>query len=138
MAQAYEVAQYIDRVMRRINTELHERIPAIDKEGVGPLGTMILMALANIEPAPVQQLVQYMERDKSQMTRAIKSLESKHLITRQSSREDARVDLLRLTDKGQNFVREIRKIMSDVMNKILSPLSAKEQMLLIELLEKFK
>ncbi len=136
MQDPYEIAYLVDRFMRRIAAGLHNRAVEVDTDRVGPLGGMILLTLADIEPAPIHRLVDQMGRDKSQMTRLIKTLEGKGMIERRGSADDRRVSVLQLTEKGRGFVTEIKKILSDVIDGILAPVPADERQGLIEALRK--
>ncbi|MAI44411.1 MAG: MarR family transcriptional regulator [Hyphomicrobiaceae bacterium TMED74] len=136
MQDPYEVAYLVDRFMRRISANFHDKALAVDTDRVGPFGGMILLTLSDIQPAPISLLVAQMGRDKSQMTRAISSLEKKGMIERRTCEEDARVSVLELTSKGTSFVGDIKSILSIVIDEILTPLSTKERQSLIEALRK--
>lgn len=136
MHDPYEIAYLVDRFMRRISANLHDKALEIDTERVGPFGGMILLTLSDIEPTPITKLVEQMGRDKSQMTRAIQTLENKGMIARHASDEDGRVSLLQLTEQGRAFVADIKKILSGVIDDILVPVSARERTVLIEALRK--
>ncbi len=136
MRDPYEIAYLVDRFMRRISANLHSKAVEIDSDRVGPFGGMILLTLSDIEPAPVHGLVDQMGRDKSQMTRSIKSLEDKGMIERHGCPDDGRVSVLRLTKKGRSFVIKIKEILSLVIDEILAPVSAKERQSLIDVLRK--
>jgi len=131
-----EIARLVDRFMRRIHASLNAKAATFDIHQVGPGGGILLLTLAEIEPAPIQDLVRRMSRDKSQMTRAIQSLERKGLIQRQALPDDARVRLLALTPKGQETVGMLQKAVADVLADILSPLSNGEQETLKDLLRR--
>lgn len=136
MNDPYEVAYLVDRFMRRIAAGLHNKALEIDAERVGPLGGMLLLTLSDIQPTPIHRLVDQMGRDKSQMTRSIKSLEEKGMIERFPSQVDGRVSLLALTPKGDEFVLQIKAILSGVIDTILEPISENERQGLIEMLRK--
>lgn len=136
MRDPYEIAYLVDRFMRRISANLHEKALAIDTDRIGPFGGMILLTLSDIEPAPMHKLVEQMGRDKSQMTRAVRSLEEKGMIERHGCPEDGRVSLLQLTKKGRTFVIEIKKVLSQVIDEILAPASSAERRNLVEVLRK--
>ncbi len=131
-----EIARLVDRFMRRIHASLNAKADAFDTHQVGPGGGILLLTLAEIEPAPIQDLVRRMSRDKSQMTRAIKSLEGKGLIERRDLPEDARVCLLALTPKGKETVGMLQQAVAGVLADILSPLSSGEQEALKDLLRR--
>lgn len=136
MQDPYEVAYLVDRFMRRIVAGLHSKALQVDTERVGPLGGMVLLTLADIQPAPIHQLVEQVGRDKSQMTRLIKSLEEKGMIERLPCPEDGRVSLLKMTEKGQSFVVSIKEILSSVVDVVLEPISESERRGLIDVLRK--
>ena len=136
MANEYEFIHHLDKIMRRVLSELHKHIPRLDVEGIGPFGAMVIDGLSMVEPAPVQQLVQYMERDKSQMTRAIQLLESKELIERRKSEIDGRVDILSLTQKGRDFVEAVHEVMNQTVLKVLQPLTEDDHQQLLSVLRK--
>lgn len=122
--------------MRGLQARVRERAPAVDVERVGPSGGLILMTLADIEPAPTHVLVRRMLRDKSQMARGIKSLESKGLICRFPCGNDARVTVLALTDQGRAAVARFRGVVVDVLDDMLAPLEVSEKVALEALLSK--
>lgn len=122
-----EFAHLIDRLMRRIQTSLNHNAASFDRHGVGPGGGILLLTLAEIEPARVQELVAAMARDKSQMTRAVQALERKGLVMRQAAPEDARVSLLSLTQEGHRTVTELQEAVAGALAPILKPLSTAER-----------
>ncbi len=132
--QNTSIAILVDRFMRRIHGGLQARAREFDTENVGPGGGMILMTIADVEPAPIQLVARLMARDKSQITRAIKSLEGKGLIDRSNTESDARVSLLHLTDKGRMTVDRIQQALATVIGEILNPLEADERKVLTDLL----
>ncbi|MEM7270253.1 MAG: MarR family transcriptional regulator [Pseudomonadota bacterium] len=121
-----EIARLIDRLLRRINGELNADAARFDRHDVGPHGGMLLLTLAELQPARIQDLVSAMARDKSQMTRAIKSLEAKGLIARAGVEGDGRVSMLSLTDEGKLTVAALQQAVAEALMGILSPLSADE------------
>ncbi len=136
MTDPIEFAYYTDRFMRLIHTRLHKRAVVVDTERVGPFGGLIMMALRELEPIAIQDLVIYMGRDKSQMTRAIQTLEQKGFVERRISPNDKRVSLLELTEKGHHLVSEFTEIIGDVITELTEPLSACEKDTLLALLKK--
>ena len=132
----YELAYQIDRLMRRMNAGLEARAPIFDTDRIGPIGGMVLLTLADIQPAPMQRIVEVMARDKAQISRTLAMLERRELIAKSANTEDARSSLLSLTDKGAGFVEQIKATLDTVLSEILEPLSAQEQTQLLALLAK--
>ncbi|MEM1284315.1 MAG: MarR family transcriptional regulator [Pseudomonadota bacterium] len=135
-ARAALLAHQMDRLTRRMEAGIHQRAEPVDVDRVGPLGGMALLALQEIEPAPIQGLVAMMRRDKSQMTRLIQMLERKGYVERHACATDGRVSLMRLSDKGRDFVGAMQAIMADVIGDLLKPLDPQEREQLTQMLQK--
>lgn len=131
-----EIARLVDRLMRRIHASLNATAPDFDIHRIGPSGGILLLTLAEIEPARIQDLVRHMSRDKSQMTRGIQSLETKGLVAREDCPDDARVTVLTLTPMGHETVRVLQSAVADSLADILSPLTTSDQKRLKELLSR--
>jgi len=131
-----DIAHLTDRFMRRIHAALHAQAHVFDTHRVGPIGGMLLLTLAEIEPAKIHTLVAEVARDKSQVTRLIQTMEDKGLVEREGDPDDARVWLLQLTALGQEAVLELQTAIASAVSQILSPLSAQEQNTLAELLRR--
>ncbi|MEO1038903.1 MAG: MarR family transcriptional regulator [Pseudomonadota bacterium] len=136
MSDPYELAYEIDRLMRRIAAGTHAKAPEFDPERVGPLGGMVLLAIADAGTISIQALATQMSRDKAQMTRLIQSLEAKSLLHREISDEDARINLLELTPKGEALVVAIKHAVSEVLDEILTPLTRADRESLFEMLQR--
>ncbi|WP_298960063.1 MarR family transcriptional regulator [uncultured Roseibium sp.] len=133
-----EIANLTDRFMRRIHLSLNARSADFDRHQLGPAGGVLLLTLAEMEPVRLHELVARMNRDKSQMTRAVKVLESKGLIDRVPDQRDARASVLSLTSLGQEAVGELQQAVADTLADILAPLSQSEQEQLRALLKKIQ
>lgn len=125
--QDFDTALLVDRFMRRVHAKVHERAVVFDRDRIGPNGGLTLLTLADIEPAPIHELVRAMARDKSQMTRLLKLLGDKGLIARAASPADARVCVLTLTAKGQVMVEGLREIVAEAVDEVLAPLDGEEK-----------
>lgn len=126
----------VDSLMRRIHAALNARAEEFDSHEVGPNGGILLLTLAEIEPARAQDLARRMSRDKSQMTRSVQSLERKGLVERRSLDGDARVVLLALTPEGRETVDVLQRAVAGVLAEILTPLADAERETLKGLLKK--
>lgn len=131
-----ELALLIDRFMRRIHFGLQSKAHAFDTAKVGPGGGIVLLTLADMGRPGLHELTRRVARDKSQMTRTVRSLESKGLVRRDASAEDARVSLISLTDEGENVVRDLQRAVAETIDEILAPISAAEEKTLRGLLER--
>ncbi len=131
-----ELALLIDRFMRRIHFGLQPKAPLFDKENVGPGGGIILLTIADMGCPGLHELTKRVARDKSQMTRTIRSLERKGLVARQVSPSDARVNLISLTTTGKTVVGHLREAVAETIDEILDPISSADKKKLKELLQR--
>ena len=88
--------------------------------------TMLIMVTFRSPGLTIGELVESMYRDKSQITRKIKELESKNLLMRKSSDTDARVSLMYLTQEAETIAKQLDVTRSQVLNDMLVGLDDKE------------
>jgi len=131
-----EMAFQFDRFMRRLNARVHAKAPIFDEDRIGPIGGMILMTLAEVQPAPMQQVVSMMGRDKAQLSRIFSNLERRELVSRMAHPRDQRSSLISLTGKGEEFVVSIKEVVACAIDELLEPLSADEQAEMLRLIAK--
>ena len=131
-----EFAFHVDRFMRRMNARVHAQAPLFDAERIGPIGGMILMALSEVQPAPMQRIATMMARDKAQLSRMFSNLERLDLVVRSANEADQRSSLLSLTDKGEAFVSRIKAVVGGAVHELIEPLSPEERAELLRLLAK--
>ena len=92
------------------------------------------MTLADTGQISLNELTKRVARDKSQMTRMIRSLETKGLVGREVSPDDGRVSLVFLTPKGTEIVGELMQTVAEVIDELLDPISESERLTLKTLL----
>ncbi|MEO0682958.1 MAG: MarR family transcriptional regulator [Pseudomonadota bacterium] len=127
MTDPIALALQVDRFVRRLHGGIHARATAVDHDRIGPMGGMILMALAERERTPLHRLVEDFARDKSQMTRMVRTLEDKGMLDRAPCPDDGRVTLLGLTPKGRAFVAQISSLMAEVVDDLLAPVPPEDR-----------
>jgi len=88
--------------------------------------TMLIMVTFRSPGLTIGELVESVCRDKSQITRKIKELESKNLLIRKSSETDARVSKMYLTDEAKIIAEKLDVTRSQVLNKMLIGLDKEE------------
>ena len=132
--QDTDLALLVDRFMRHIHFGLQSRADSFDRKAVGPGGGIVLMTLADTGRISLNELTKRVARDKSQMTRTIRSLETKGLVERQTSPDDGRVNMVSLTAEGEVVVGELMQAVSGVIGDVLQPLSQSEVRALKDLL----
>ncbi|MEO1681078.1 MAG: MarR family transcriptional regulator [Pseudomonadota bacterium] len=136
MSQSYRIAHALDRVVRRIDAQMHGRMREVDTARIGQLGGLALLHLDEMQPCSIHALCDRMGRDNSQMTRVIRGLETKGVVARSGDPSDGRVSLLHLTPMGKSFIEEMKTQLSEVVNEATSTLTGCEREVLLRLLEK--
>ncbi|MEM7731791.1 MAG: MarR family transcriptional regulator [Pseudomonadota bacterium] len=131
-----DLALLIDRFMRRIHFGLQSKSHTFDTANVGPGGGIVLLTLSDMGTTGLQDLTRRVARDKSQMTRTVRSLETKGLIARRASPHDARVTLISLTQDGEAVVKALQSAVADTISEILAPISSEEEDALKSVLER--
>ena len=126
----------LDRFVRRLHVMLHAKSTQFDTARVGPGRAIILLTLADLEPVEMHALTVTVARDKSQMTRAVRALEEKGMLTRETSERDARVTILSLTEAGHELVAAHRAALSECVDELLAPLAEEDRASLRKLMQK--
>ena len=117
----------MDRFVRRIHLSLRQKAPGFDTEKIGPGGAFLLLTLDELGAVPMHALTRTLLRDKSQMTREVRSLERKGLVAREQSQTDSRVSIVSLTDKGDRIVQVHQRVIAETIDEMLAPLDAAGQ-----------
>lgn len=95
---------------------------------------LILCQLLEKNPQSIQQLAECFQLDVSTMSRQVKALETRVLVSRQTGKDDGRVSLISITDKGKESVSKLRGQRVRLYGELLADWSGREQALFAELL----
>ncbi|MEM6371384.1 MAG: MarR family transcriptional regulator [Pseudomonadota bacterium] len=136
MLENQEIAYEFDRVMRFMEARMHRLMPKVDVGKVGPMGGLFLMHLGQLEPCSLNALAQATGRDNSQLTRLMRTLVEKGLLTREQSETDGREAVLRLTPTGHKFILEANRMMAKIVQDMLSEFSPTDREQLLGLLKR--
>ncbi|MEM9974769.1 MAG: MarR family transcriptional regulator [Pseudomonadota bacterium] len=129
-----ELALFVDRFTRRIHTSLQARAAEFDTENVGPAGGMLLLTLAEMGQPELHARTERFARDKSQMTRVVRTLEAKGLVARHPSPRDQRASVVFLTEKGRAVVATLEAVLADTIGELVAPLPEADVRTLKELM----
>lgn len=99
---------------------------------------IFLMRLHQNDGLPQNELAHISERDKTSLTRFIKTMERKELIKRRVSDSDKRSKLVYLTDKGKASFIQARPVMQKLIYNLQEGLNPSEIQLVIDVLQKFQ
>lgn len=130
-----DIPALLDRFLRRVFVDMGDEIKDVELP-VTQQDIRILMVIHKYESISIGKLVLLIHRDKSQITRKVKELESNGILSRRQSEEDQRVIILRLTPLGIQAAEKVQRILHGVLGKILEPLSQNEKNGLAKILQK--
>jgi DNA-binding MarR family transcriptional regulator len=75
-------------------------------------------------------------RDKSSMARLLSKMEKKNYIQRKQSKEDKRINLVFLTEKGRTIFKQTRPALKKLINTMEENITMEEKKLMIKILKK--
>ena len=101
-----------------------------------PLQFILLVTLEEGGPQDQATISGRAALDRTTTAGVIKNLEDRGLATRTVSPEDRRAKIVEITPAGREVVTAVRPRVAQVQNRILAPLTAKEQDQLVRLLTK--
>lgn len=136
MQDYLEIAQAVDRFMRKLHIQMHARAGCADEVPVPPAGVIVLLTLADQQPMSMHDLATLISRDKSQVSRLVRDLECQGLLLRARHSEDARVSLLSLTDAGTDLLARKQRVITALIADLLKPLDDAERTTLAAILNK--
>lgn len=128
------LAILLDRFVRRIHLSLSAKAAEFDTYKIGAGGAIFLLTLDEMGTVPLSRLTAHMMRDKSQMTRLVRTMERKGLIVRSPSETDARVTYVALTKAGHSVVRVHLDAVSETIDEMMAPFDETESAAFRELL----
>lgn len=113
--------QFLHRFMGAMGVQVADLGLGLSKQDVG-----MIMVIKSNDGLSIGELVKSMRRDKAQITRNVKQLEAKGILTRKPSDVDKRVSMLFLTPKGRENAMKLDDAMAVVMQEMTAPLSQGE------------
>ena len=126
----------VGRVRDRIHRGLSLALKEAGQGELGPSHADIIAVLASRPEATVQELAQYIDRDKSTLTVLIAKLEKLKLIARHPDPGDGRVTRLTLTERSRALLPEMRDISRRLRKRAYHGISMEERTLLNDLLDR--
>src|SRR5579862_9871075 len=141
--QPREHAPHIDTLIRLVSvrivrlSELILRIGGVTfkhRFGVKPTDLRILVILGAYQPISVNEVSRRTRIDKAWISRSLRGLLSRKLITRTAHPSDSRAALLSLTKKGEALLREIAPVAEEYQRQLLQGQRSREVERVLDLL----
>ena len=106
--------------------------------GLAPFQARTLSFFARFPERTPNEYASRAGRDKAQVTRVLKELESRELITRSRDPRDGRAIRIQLTEAGKRCDRELEQLRADVAAVLCATISDDEQAQLQRILSKMR
>ena len=127
------VGYLINRIAQSVGRELDHRMSALGLTDAQWKPLLLLQQGTCITAADIARLACH---DTGAVTRVLDRLEAKGLIQRVRSESDRRIVNLQLTEEGAQIAVEVPKILSELLNQLLTGFSTEEFALLCNLLKR--
>ncbi len=105
---------------------------------IGYAQVKTLLYLAENKDKTQKELVQYLNLDKSSITSQLQILEKNGYIVRQTSKVDARKQVVNITDKANIKLPELKIVFASWTNTLLTGFNEKERSDIFKYLEKMR
>jgi MarR family 2-MHQ and catechol resistance regulon transcriptional repressor len=112
--------------------------PRMQKHGLTMTEFSVLMVLHHRGPTPLGELSERILLTGASTTYTVKKLEKRGLIARQSHREDKRVVMGVITEKGRTLARKIAPLHATELAQAMHHLSTEEKKTAAQLLRKLR
>lgn len=139
----YERAPHIDTLIRLVSVRVVRLADLIlrigtsafkDRFGVKPTHLRILVILGAFQPISVNEVSRRTHIDKAWISRSLKGLMRRKLVTRTAHPHDSRASLLSLTKKGEALLREIAPVAEEYQRQLLEGQRARDVERVLDLL----
>lgn len=122
-----DIAHNIALLRNGINTFLMARLAEEGVVGLAPSHGAVLVALYEGGAQPMKTVCDRVNRDKSTLTVLARKLESLGYIRREADKDDSRVTILRLTEKGIAFRALFERISEELRRTLWGDASEREK-----------
>ena len=99
---------------------------------------IILKTLFHDGPLPQNDLAFLTDRNKASLTRLLATMERKNLIARITSSSDRRVNLVHITKKGEQTLRDLAPLFLEIISQMQQGISEEEQKVVIAVMKQIQ
>ncbi|WP_153915966.1 MarR family winged helix-turn-helix transcriptional regulator [Shewanella sp. TC10] len=115
-------------LVHSLKRQLHNRIEQLNLD-IAPMHVRVLKIINKKVPCTAIDIANFLNRDKSQVTRLLNTLITQELIVKEPNPEDKRSQCLRLTDKSQQIMGEIAQIDKKIHEQMTDGITEEELIL---------
>ena len=108
-----------------LKRQLHEQIEQLELP-IAPMHIRVIKIISKQSPCTAMDVVNFLNRDKAQVTRLIKTLIEEGFIEKRPNPEDKRSQCLLTTEKGNEVLAKIKAVDAEIFQKMTSNVSEEE------------
>lgn len=129
----------VSRIRERANLFVEHELRSVQVDGVLPAhGGILAFLFQQDAPVPMKNIVERVGRVKSTVTGMVNTLELHGYVEKFQSSEDGRIQLVRLTQKGQALKPAFDRISGTLIDKLYGEMPEAERARLVELLREIE
>ena len=100
-----------------LKRQLHEQIEQLELP-IAPMHVRVIKIISKQSPCTAMDVVNFLNRDKAQVTRLIKTLIEEGFIEKRPNPEDKRSQCLLTTEKGNEVLAKIKAVDAEIFQKM--------------------
>lgn len=108
-----------------LKRQLYEQIEQLELP-IAPMHVRVIKIISKQSPCTAMDVVNFLNRDKAQVTRLIKTLIEEGFIEKRPNPEDKRSQCLLTTEKGNEVLAKIKAVDAEIFQKMTSNVSEEE------------
>ncbi|KIF54248.1 MarR family winged helix-turn-helix transcriptional regulator [Vibrio owensii] len=108
-----------------LKRQLHEQIEQLELP-IAPMHVRVIKIISKQSPCTAMDVVNFLNRDKAQITRLIKTLIEEGFIEKRPNPEDKRSQCLLTTEKGNEVLSKIKAVDAEIFQKMTLNVSEEE------------
>lgn len=108
-----------------LKRQLHEQIEQLELP-IAPMHVRVIKIISKQSPCTAMDVVNFLNRDKAQVTRLIKTLIEGGFIEKRPNPEDKRSQCLLTTEKGNEVLAKIKAVDAEIFQKMTLNVSEEE------------
>ncbi|WP_061008529.1 MarR family transcriptional regulator [Vibrio sp. CUB2] len=108
-----------------LKRQLHEQIEQLELP-IAPMHVRVIKIISKQSPCTAMDVVNFLNRDKAQVTRLIKTLIEEGFIEKKPNPEDKRSQCLLTTEKGNEVLAKIKAVDAEIFQKMTLNVSEEE------------
>lgn len=108
-----------------LKRRLHEQIEQLELP-IAPMHVRVIKIISKQSPCTAMDVVNFLNRDKAQVTRLIKTLIEEGFIEKRPNPEDKRSQCLLTTERGNEVLAKIKAVDAEIFQKMTLNVSEEE------------